>query len=299
MRILHTPNVGLHKKDERTGLWERYPTDPAPHAIKYDLKLGYARQFYSKLQDGYFGVASYRYDRIGTLYDKWITMMAITARSWGYYNNSINWLYSSYHDLFTTDSTKFLSQALSGVWDSKSPMLFHKCSKVDSNGKCLASVSEDPIEPAWHFFLQYMGMGMALGVVSNPFHDATFSNYMLVGLKGSGKSWTPPGMGEVKCPPIESFTGQFKCTDEKNKKDYEVVCFNNFHNTRTYFAVNTKDKLSISYQMVKRGCELGNQLSILRKSGAQRAYIERKQRDLEMIETVLTIMQYYVSLYQG
>jgi hypothetical protein len=119
---------------------------------------------------------------------------------------------------------------------------------------------------------------------------------MLVGLKGNGSSWTPPGSGtEVKCPPLNNFTGQFQCGDANT----QLVCFNNFHNTRTYFAVKSKSGVSISHNIVQRACELGNQLAVLRKQGARRTFIERKQGELESLETMLTIMKLYTSLFSG
>jgi hypothetical protein len=243
-------------------------------------------------------VADFRYRRIGTLYDKWIAMLALYARSWGFYNNMINWHYTNFHDLFTEDSTEFLTQGLGNIWNPNSNLVFKRCTQpLDQNGQCPTGANLDPIEPSWHPFLQYIGMSFALGLVNNPFHDSTFSNNMLVGIIGSGKSWNPPNMGDVQCPPIERFTGQFSCEDEVNKREYPVVCFNNFHNTRTYFAVQTNDKQSISYNLVKRACRVANQVEVLRISGADRSDIERKEQELEMAETVLTIMQLYVSLF--
>jgi hypothetical protein len=298
MRTLTTPEVGLHRKDKISGMWERYPSEPDDHTRRHDVKFGQGRFFYSSLQDGYFGVADFRYRRIGTLYDKWIAMLALYARSWGFYNNMINWHYTNFHDLFTEDSTEFLTQGLGNIWNPNSNLVFKRCTQpLDQNGQCPTGANLDPIEPSWHPFLQYIGMSFALGLVNNPFHDSTFSNNMLVGIIGSGKSWNPPNMGDVQCPPIERFTGQFSCEDEVNKREYPVVCFNNFHNTRTYFAVQTNDKQSISYNLVKRACRVANQVEVLRISGADRSDIERKEQELEMAETVLTIMQLYVSLF--
>lgn len=279
MRILTTPQVGQHEKNRITGLWELSPTSAEvdEFAPRHTVLLGEARHFYSALQDGYYGI--FRFRRTGSLYDKWLGMMVMSIRSWGFYNNSVNWLFTNYHDFFTEDSTNFFSQGLSSVWDPKSNLLFRK--------------KGDPLEPAWHPFLQYIGMSYGLALINNPFHDRTFSNYMLVGVKGSGVSWTPPGMGDVQCPVLNP-NGQYSCTPNQN-----VVCFNNFHNTRTYFAVQTQDKLGISFRLAERGCNLANQLQSLRGSGAERSYVERKQNELELVETYLTIMQFYTSLFQG
>lgn len=279
MRIMMTPRIGTHEKNRITGVWERGVSNAEvdDFAPKHTITLGEGRFFFSSLQDGYFGI--YRFRRTGALFDKWLAMMSMSIRSWGYYNNSVNWLYTNYHDFFTEDSTSFFSQGLASVWNPKSNLLYRK--------------KGDPIEPGWHPFLQYNGMGYALGLINNPFHDRTFSNYMMVGVKGSGMSWTPPGMPEVQCPGINA-NGQYNCNIQRN-----VVCFNNFHSTRTYFAVQTQDKNGISFRLAERGCNLANQLANLRNSGAERSFLERKQGELELVETVLTIMQFYTSLFQG
>lgn len=278
MRIMMTPRVATHIKNRTTNMWEasvarRDRDDTAP---RHTITLGEGRFFYSSLQQGYYGI--FRYRRTGSLYDKWLTMMSMSIRSWGFYNNSVNWIFTNFHDFFTEDSTDFFSQGLANTWNPKSPLLFRK--------------KNHPIEPAWHPFLQYIGMSYALGVINNPYHDRTFSNYMLVGVKGSGVSWTPPGMSEAQCPPIRA-NGQYDCTPGK------VMCFNNVLNTRTFFTVQTRDKQSISYRIAERGCQLASQLANLRNSGEARSYIEGKQNELELVETYITIMQFYTSLFQG
>jgi hypothetical protein len=299
MRIMAQPAVGLHEKDQIDGVWKTRPTDPDETAPKIDVKIGEGRFFFSDIQDGYWGTARFRFNRVGALFDKWITMQLMSVRSWGYYNNNINWLYTNFYDLFPQDTTDMFSQIISDVWNPNSPLLYRKCEvdtqgqcKKDANGKTITRV----IEPATHPIIQINGMIYALALLNNPFHDNTFENNMLVGLKGNGSSWTPPGSGtEVKCPPLNNFTGQFQCGDANT----QLVCFNNFHNTRTYFAVKSKSGVSISHNIVQRACELGNQLAVLRKQGARRTFIERKQGELESLETMLTIMKLYTSLFSG
>lgn len=298
MRIMMTPGVGLHTRDANDGIWKTRPIEEDVAAPKVDIKLGEGRHFFASIQRGYFGIARFRFNRVGALYDKWIAMQVMSVRSWGYRNNSINWLFTNFHDLFTQDTTDLFSQGLSDVWDKNSPLMFRKC-QADANGNCKkdgsGKVIMQTVEPSWHRILQINGMIYGLSLLNNPFHDATFQNNMLVGLKGSGNSWTPPGMGTVTCPPVNKFTGQFSCGDEKTR----VVCFNNSHQTRTYFALQPKNGMGISYKIVKRACELANEVVVLGKAGAKRSDIERIQSRVESLETTLTIMHLYTTIFSG
>lgn len=287
MRILATPEVDQHTFDKQTGMWMRSPTSPDEYRPKIDITLGAGRFFYSSIMDGYYGI--FRFQRTGTLYDKWLTMMSMSIRSWGYYNNSVNWLYTNFYDLFRQDTTEFFSQGISDVWQPKSKLLF--VAKAKEDGKDI----EAPIEPAWHPFLQYNSMVYALALLNNQFADQTFGDYMRVGIVGSGKSWLPPGQKEVTCPEISDITQHYKCNPSP------VLCFMNSQKTRTYFGVQTNDQSGISWQMVRRGCEIAQDLALLRRTAADvnRAEIERKESDLRMVETVLTYMQWYVSIFGG
>jgi hypothetical protein len=75
----------------------------------------------------------------------------------------------------------------------------------------------------------------------------------------------------------------------------------NSNKTRTYFSVQTEKKTSISWEMVKRGCEVAQDLALLRNNTTDisRSSLERKAQELRMIETVLTYMGYYVSMFGG
>ncbi len=284
MRILATPSVGVKKYDRVSKLWVAYPSSEDKHMPKVNIPLGVGRFFYSRVNDGYYGI--FRYRRIGTLYDKWLTLMALSIRSWGYYNNEVNWIYTNFYDLFRDRTSDYFVQAISDVWNPKSPLLF-RAKTMD--GK----ITDAAIEPAWHPFLQYNSMVYALALLNDRLSDRTFQDYMRVGIKGSGKSWTPPGTSKVVCPEINPVTKHYKCTDA------QVLCFMNAHKTRTYFAVQSKDHRSIAWQMVKRGCELAQDLALLRNSttNIKRSSIERKESKLRMLETTLTYMQYYVSIF--
>lgn len=297
IRLINAPDVGLHELDQIDGVYKTRPIDEDTAAPKIDIKLGEGRHFFSQIQDGYWGTAKFRFNRIGALYDKWLTMQLLSVRSWGYYNNSVNWLFTNFYDLFPDDTKDLFATMITDVFDKNSPLLYRKCfqdtsgnCKKDANGK----IQYATVAGRNHPILQVNAMIYGLALLNNQFHDNTFSNNMLVGIKGSGSSWTPPGMGEVKCPPINTFTGQFECDTAS-----PVVCFNNYRGTRTYFAMKSQDGTGITHRLVKRACELGNQLAVLKKSGAARSFIERKEGELENLETMTNLAQMYGRLFSG
>lgn len=276
MRILGTPRIGTHYKRDGKELWEHrlHSSLRDQSAPTVDVELGTGRYFYSAYNSGYFGI--FRFRRTGTLYDKMYATLILSVRSWGYNNNNINWIHTNFYDLFREDTTDFYSQAITGVWDEKSPLLY----TAEAGGKKVK------IAPAWHPFLQMNGMLYALAYLTNRYSDSTFGTNMCVGIEGHGKAWTPPGMDKVSCPP------------PAHLKD-RISCFKNYHQTRSYFAVQNKEKNSIAWKMVKRGEELASELKVLRQIGADRPSIDNKEGELKSIETYLTIMQQYVSMFGG
>ncbi|HAA57833.1 MAG TPA: hypothetical protein DCE42_23910 [Myxococcales bacterium] len=286
-RILTTPRVGQHEFDKISQTWQLSATSEDIHRVKVDIPVGVARYMFSTVQDGYYGI--FRLRRSGSLYDKLLSLMSMSIRSWGYYNNDVNWIYTNFYDLFTEDTTELFQQGISSVWKPDSPLLFKM--EVEENGKKIQA----PIEPGWHPFLQYNSMIYGLALLNNQLSDRTFQNFMRVGIEGSGKSWTPPGSKTVTCPDINSVTKHYSC------KSAPVLCFMNAQKTRTYFGVQTEANNSVSWQLVKRGCELAEEVELLRNNTAnvERSDIERKENELRLLETVLTYMQYYVSIYGG
>lgn len=93
---------------------------------------------------------------------------------------------------------------------------------------------------------------------------------------GNGASWTPPS-------------------------GVRTLSFTNYRGIREYFVVQSKDNNSIAWKMVERAKQLAAELELLRccTPNVQRSEIERKEGELDQVETNLTIMKWYVSLYSG
>lgn len=257
-RVIQTPEPGRHILDKASN---SYVQSNADSTDSIDIPMGVGRYFYSKLQEDELGLAQYRFERIGTMYDKYVALMALAIRDWGLAANSLNFFYVNFADYFSSDDvTDMFTQAISGIFDQKRY-------SMTANDKILT--------PNWHPVLQYTSMLMAVSMLNNGFFGNTFSHYMTVGITGSGQAWTPPKQGSL-------------------------VSFNNAANTRQYFAVQTEDGRSIAYKLVARGRDLALKIKELRAlptSAVNQAELKTAESQLVWVETVLQMMKAYVNVF--
>ena len=267
VRVIATPDVGQYLEDKLTRVYTRMSSRPLDYTGEVvNVPLGTGRYMFARLQEGYYGISDQRYRRVGFFIDKYYAMLMLAVRQMGFRNNNVNWVFTNFYDLFRDDSIDWFVQGISGVWDKDSTLLF----RHTQNNKQL------PLAPAWHPVLQQIGMFVALGWLNNVITDSTFSEYMQVGIKGHGSGWTAPSGSRT-------------------------VSFTNYRGTREYFAVQSRDGRSISWRMVERAKALAGELELLRccTPNVTRAEIERKEGELDMVETNLTIMKWYNSLFDG
>ncbi len=257
-RVIQTPDPGRHILDKGTNA---YVQSNADSKDSIDVPVGVGRYFYSKLQEDELGLAQYRFERIGTMYDKYVALMALAIRDWGLAANSLNFFYVNFADYFSSDDvTDMFTSAISGVFDNK---------------RYSMTVNDKILTPNWHPVLQYTSMSMAMSMLNNGFFGNTFTNYMTIGIQGSGRSWTAPKAGTV-------------------------ISFSNSANTRTYFAVQTEDGRSISYKLVARGKALAKRVKELRAlptSAVNQAELKTAESQLVWVETVLQMMKAYVNIF--
>ena len=263
-RVIHTPEPGRHVYDPEE---KAYVLSNKPAASNKELivPVGVGRYFYSKLLQDEMGLAEFRFERIGIMYDKYIALMALAIRDWGLNVNSLNFFYVNFYDYLSSDDVSDLfTEAISGDFVKKYSFTYKGI----------------PIKPNWHPVLQYTGMFLALTLLNSGFFGNTFTHYMTVGIAGSGKGWTPPP-----------------------GKENQVISFSNASGTRTYFAVQTEDGRSIAYKLVAKGKELSEKLKTLKAlptSAVNEAELRDTEARLVWIETVLQMMKAYVdALYGG
>lgn len=258
-RVVHTPEPGRHSYDVGTASY-RPSADPTQTDI-LDIPLGVGRYFYSRLQQDDLGLAMARFERIGTTYDKYVALLALSIRDWGLARARLDFFYVNFSDYFSKDDVHDLfAGAIGGIFQKKYSMTF----------------KDRMIEPNWHPVLQFFSMYMAMALLNNSFYGNSYSHYMTVGVQGNGSSWTPPAGAKT-------------------------ISFTNSAGTRTYFAVQTEDQKSISWRLIERGKALSDQLRELRAaqptSAVNAARIAQLETDLRWIETVVTQMKKFVSVF--
>jgi len=257
-RVIQTPEPGRHILDSSTGA---YVQSNADSKDTVNVPTGVGRYFYSKLQEDEIGLAQYRFERIGTMYDKYVALMALAIRDWGLAANSLNFFFVNFADYFSSDDvTDMFTMGISGIFDNK---------------RYSMTVNNKILTPNWHPVLQYTSMSMAMSMLNNGFFGNTFTHYMTVGIVGSGQSWEAP-----------------------NKS--RVVSFSNSANTRQYFAVQTEDGRSIAYKLVARGKAVAKRVKELRAlptSAVNQAELKTAEAQLVWVETVLQMMKAYVNIF--
>tara|TARA_B100000609_G_scaffold199347_1_gene202267 strand:- start:7925 stop:11482 length:3558 start_codon:yes stop_codon:yes gene_type:complete len=257
-RVIHTPEPGNHVLDTDQNM---YVASPTKTANNINIPIGIGRYFYSRLQQDELGLAMYRFDRIGTMYDKYVAMMTLGIRDWGLVRNRLNFFYVNFLDYFSRDDvTDMFTGSISGIFEKKFAMTH----------------DDKMIAPNFHPVLQYFSMYMAMTMLNSGFFGNTFTHYMTVAAVGSGDSWTPP-------------------------PGAKTISFSNTSNTMTYFAVQTRDNKSIAYKLVKLGNDYSTKLKELRAaqptSAVNNVKIKELESKLQWVETVINMMKLYVDTY--
>lgn len=290
LRLIATPRVAAYEREKNTDLWKISALNQDDYSPRVDVRPGVGRYMFSRLQQGYYGIASFRMDRVGIFLDKYYALLLLSTRSLGFYRNRVDWVYSNFYDIFKEDTTALMSQSITDLWQPNSPYLTKMKWTCKTNDDCDAGdkCTADPkakksycgktinLEPGWHPVLQYQSMFAALALVNNDFSNNTFTDYMRVGTQGNSKSWTPPAGAKV-------------------------ISFQNALGTRTYFAVQTTDGKSISWKLVEEGQRLSKAIKALKQGGinVNRNQVELLEGQLESVETALTLMQQYVAIFGG
>lgn len=256
-RVIHTPEPGRHIYDANA---KAYTHSAQSSSDDLQINVGVGRYFYSKLMDDELGLAQYRFARIGTMYDKYVAMMALVVRDWGLAQNRLDFFFVNFSDFFSEDDVhEMFIGGISGIFNKNFSLTY----------------KDRMIEPSWHPILQYQSMYMGLSMLNSALFGNTFGHYMTVGVQGAGSGWTPPDGATT-------------------------VQFTNTAGTRTYFAVQTTDGKSIAWKLVERGKALSDRLKQLRAANTtaiNRAELERVQADLRWVETVINSMRLYVGIF--
>lgn len=257
-RVIHTPEPGHHIYDNTSN---SYVSTAQQGPDSLEVPIGAGRHFYSRLQQDELGLAMYRFERIGTLYDKYVALLTFATRDWDLAVNSLNFFYVNFADYFSRDDVfDLMTGAISGVFEKR-----------------FATTYKDRmIEPNFHPVLQYVTMYMAMTLLNSGFFGNTFTHYMTVAILGSGDSWTAP-------------------------QGSKTISFTSTSGSRQFFAVQTADGRSISYKLVERGKQFAEKIKELKAaqptSAVNQAQIQDLEAKLRWVETVLNSMKAYVSVF--
>jgi len=100
-RILAQPSVGIYRWDPGWKRYERVGRDPEAPGAQLRMPIGPGRYFSSEYQRGLTGI--FRVERIGSFYDKWITMQMLTQRGYTQeYTRDVPF-WTNYFDLFPVE----------------------------------------------------------------------------------------------------------------------------------------------------------------------------------------------------
>lgn len=256
---ISTPEPGRHVLNAETNGY--VPSADPNKTNPLDVPVGVGRYFYSKLQQDEMGLGMYRFDRIGTMYDKYIALLTLAIRDWGLNVNRLDFFFVNFSDFFSKDDVhNIYAGAISGQFEKKYSMTY----------------GDKTIAPNWHPLLQYFGMFIAMAELNSGLFGNTYTHYMTVGVTGNGSAWTPP-------------------------QGADTVQFTNAAGTRTYFAVQTNDQKSIAYKLVSRGREVAEKIKVLRAaqptSAVIQAELQEKEAELRQLETVVIMMKRYVQVF--
>lgn len=214
-RILAQPDVGIYQYDPGWKRYERVGSDPNATGAELRMPIGPGRYFSSEYQRGLSGI--FRVERVGSFYDKWITMQMLTQRGYTQeYTRDIPF-WTNYFDLFPVEMQQVFQGMIQDEPEVISPRVecgsgvFPNC--VDPRlvymdlyrGDCsdpahLETCRPDPVADTYASMpvlnggsaitLQFLAVIYALSDFPT-FFDTTFANQLYVCVEGNGTCYEP------------------------------------------------------------------------------------------------------------
>ena len=325
--MVQLPDTGAYAMDTESNVYRRIGDLDDPEAVAaadFSLTPGEGFPLWSEYQDGYFGF--FRTERAGVFYDKYIAMLALAIRDWGFSYTLDERFYINFYDLFPVEMTEFFGGLMIGDAHWYAPRVsmaggspevqnltwYRGTCRIDGELKpCRGAQTEvypgTPIGDTTPEILRDWASILALAQFP-VYYDTTYEQRAVIFRAGSGEGWDLPDMqadGEPTCAygtlTIEDshVTG---CADP----DYVVYQSDRLH-TR-YMAVKVRSRLEYnleeeqtSYQMLRRMVELQGRVqelaAIERPSPAQVALLSSLQNELvrseSFVEYLMDIQRRY------
>lgn len=267
-RVLSTPDVGAYRKieleevnGEQRYLYERYHQDCKDSRADLSACLGVGKHFYSVWEDGYFGAVD-RQARMGVFTDKILAVLALTNREWGNPQANDESYPLSFYDGFRDDMLDLFSGLISGNLRGYAPVV--KVNPQDNSPRIeyrdrwsgrffgvdanqfsynSAPVVEYPADPQARYASE--------DLISPDRGSAWIRFYALV---FSLQSW-PSIYDQTFVDYLQLYT--FGAPEVRFPADgVETVAYESPLRKKTFMAVQTPDKKSIIFPLVKQAAEL-------------------------------------------
>lgn len=268
-QILATPDVGytrfneVSKKWEEVGQWDSAGA-PGDMLIEY----GPGKQYWSRFETGYFGQINRQWV-IGTFLDKIFALETLAIRDWGRPNFNDETFLINFYDLFQRSMLDLFGALMLNDHKAYGPAV--KVDRSDPSNPKLTSIhyrdihyydflsNETEVDPKANFETLRQANGWehlepggsfyprlyALIYASqdfNVFYDPTFSNYMRVWLLGEGMGMDPHSQN---------------CASTTPPGNNDIAVYDSPLFGKRYCAVQSSDKKSIAFAMVKKAANLG------------------------------------------
>jgi hypothetical protein len=221
-RILASPGIGAYQWNNGYQWYERYSSDPDAARGQLQVRLGQGRYFGSVYQAGLTGIN--RIERIGSFFDKAITMQLMTARGLSPFYGPDLVFYTNLYDLFPNEINQIFTGMIadqpaqymprviceSGTFPACNDtrvvfMDFYRgdCSGEGSGDSCRPHPADityrtNPAERLFvlnggdNFLLQ--AYGAIFGLSQFPvYYDNTFQTQLFVCVEGQGDCYAPEG----------------------------------------------------------------------------------------------------------
>ena len=214
-RVLGTPDVGAYRWDEYWQRYYRYNIDPDLTGAQLAVPIGLGRYMSSIYQTGLTGIN--RIERIGTIYDKFITMQLLTFRGLGAFYTPDVPMFTNFYDIFPNEMQQMFEGMIRAEPRTYMPrvqcaagsvfprcndprviyMDFYRgdCSDPDSP-RCRPNPAEvtyrdlPVLNGGGHFLMQFYGAIYALANFP-VFFDTSFQNQLFICVEGTGECHRP------------------------------------------------------------------------------------------------------------
>jgi hypothetical protein len=276
-RVLTTPDVGSYRKEALEQLpdgtqrsrYVRYSSNCRDDDADFQACLGVGKHFYSVWETGYYG-ALQRQARSGTYVDKQLAILALTNRDWGNPQANDETYPLSYYDGFQGEMLKLFSGIISSDVRKYAPVIrqdpatntsklvyrdvwsgsffgtaarnfdYNRAPIVEYPGNADTDTRYDResiLDPEGRSpFIRFLALVYSLQGWQNIF-DQTYADYLQIYTFGGPQVRFP-----ADCTPTST-----SC---------QVVAYESPIRKKTYMAVQTPDRKSIIFPLVKQAADL-------------------------------------------